>query len=224
MNLIVFVTKSKKLKEIYNESLYLYQKLDKNLLNKKRYAIISIQVIKMDLRTALNILKTQLNDIHDQLFSGSLILEDYATLMDKLNTLNSVLIEIEKIEINKNKLMQKVNIVYKLAFVMSLILSVTYLILNPILAIIEILIALLLKRGINQNKKESEIFEQNMKELESLLKDVEYKQDISQKKKKLLEKKMELQKNDYREEKIIPVEIPKVPSLSQTRVLRLQKK
>lgn len=178
----------------------------------------------MDLNSELNILKTWLNDIHDQVFSESLTLEDYSILMDKLNTLNDALIVTKEIEISKNKYTQKLNMIYKLVFIMSLILSGTYLILNPILAIIEILIALLFKNLINQNKKESEIFDQNMEKLESLLKDVEYKQDITQKRRKLLEKKIELQNPTYIEEKAISPEIPKVPHISQARVLRLQKK
>lgn len=177
----------------------------------------------MDLSSELNILKTQLNAIHDQVFSESLTLESCNILIDELNTLNDVLIEVKEREANQN-MFKAINIAYKLSFLVALTLAGILLISNPSLSIIEILIALLLKKGINKNKKENEIFDQNMKELESLLKDVEYKQDITQKRRKLLEKKIELQNHTYIGEKAISPEIPKVPHISQARVLRLQKK
>ena len=80
-----------------------------------------------------------------------------------------------------------------------------------------------MSKEIKKTNKEIETITKETEQLDSLLKDVLYKQDISQKRKKRLERKIELQRN-IAEDKTLLIESPHIPHMSQIRVLKLQKK
>ena len=177
----------------------------------------------MNLERVLDSINVKIDEIHDQIYSEDLTLEKYDIIAKKLKELEEIITFNKNLEMSVIISLNKSNKVNKFALILILLSAGLFFISSSYLVVIELLLAYLMSKEIKETNKEIETITKETEQLDSLLKDVLYKQDISQKRKKRLERKIELQRN-IAEDKTLLIESPHIPHMSQIRVLKLQKK